>query len=62
MQFTLSYEVASGSEINACIKIDKPLVVFRFSNDAFNRHVYMANPNVFKPNMRLSDCTVILMS
>ena len=27
----LSYDVASGSEIMPCIKIDKPQVVYRFS-------------------------------
>ena len=27
----LSYDVASRSEIMPCIKIDKPLVVYRFS-------------------------------
>ena len=27
----LPYDVASGSEITPCIKIDKPLVVYRFS-------------------------------
>ena len=32
-EFTLSYDVASGSEITACIKIDKPLVVYRFSGN-----------------------------
>ena len=26
----LSYDVASGSEITLCIKIDKPLVVYRY--------------------------------
>ena len=26
----LSYDVASGSEITSCNKIDKPLVVYRF--------------------------------
>ena len=30
-KLTLSYDVASGSEIMPCIKIDKPLVVYRFS-------------------------------
>ena len=29
----LSYDVASGSEITPCIKIDKPLVVYRFSGN-----------------------------
>ena len=29
-KFNLSYDVASGSEIAPCNKIDKPLVVYRF--------------------------------
>ena len=29
----LSYDVASGSEIKSCIKIDKPQVVYRFSDN-----------------------------
>ena len=29
----LSYEVASGSEITPCNKIDKPLVVYRFTGN-----------------------------
>ena len=29
----LSYGVASGSEITPCNKIDKPLVVYRFSGN-----------------------------
>ena len=28
--YTLSYDVRSGSEITPCIKINKPLVVYRF--------------------------------
>ena len=31
LQILLSYDVASGSEITPCIKIDIPLVVYRFS-------------------------------
>ena len=31
LKFDLSYDVASWSEITPCIKIDKPLVVYRFS-------------------------------
>ena len=31
--FTLSYDVASGSEITPCDKIDKPLVVYRFTGN-----------------------------
>ena len=30
---TLSYDVASGSEITTCIKIYKPLVVYRISGN-----------------------------
>ena len=33
----LSYDVASGSDITPCIKIDKPLVVRRFSNVKLRR-------------------------
>ena len=29
----LSHDVASGSEITPCNKIDKPLVVYRFSGN-----------------------------
>ena len=32
-KFNLSYDVASGSEITSCIKIDKLLVVYRFSGN-----------------------------
>ena len=31
IKHTLSYEVASVSEIMPCIKIDKPVVAYRFS-------------------------------
>ena len=31
--FILSHDVASGSEIMPCNKIDKPLVVYRFSKN-----------------------------
>ena len=31
MQFYLSYDVASGSEITPCNKIHKPLVVYRLT-------------------------------
>ena len=31
--FKLSYDVASGSEITPCNKIDKPLVVYRFTGN-----------------------------
>ena len=32
-KFFLSYDIASGSEITPSIKIDKPLVVYRFSGN-----------------------------
>ena len=31
--YLLSYDVASGSEITPCNKIDKPLVVYRFTGN-----------------------------
>ena len=31
--FCLSYDVASESEITTCNKIDKPLVVYRFTGN-----------------------------
>ena len=31
--WTLSYDVTSGSEITPCNKIDKPLVVYRFTGN-----------------------------
>ena len=31
----LSYDVASGSEITPCNKIDKSLVVYRFTGNVF---------------------------
>ena len=33
VDFFLSYDVASGSEIMPCNKIDKPLVVYRFTGN-----------------------------
>ena len=32
-EFYLSYDVTSGTEIIPCNKIDKPLVVYRFSGN-----------------------------
>ena len=32
-KLSLSYDVASGSEITPCNKIDKPLVVYRFTGN-----------------------------
>ena len=57
-----NYDVVPESEITPCIKINKPLLVYRFSstlsNDAFNL-THMANPYVLtqKYNFKL-----ILMS
>ena len=34
----LSYDLASGSEITPCIKIDKPLVVYRFFGKHYDVH------------------------
>ena len=33
IKLTLSYDVAPGSEITPCNKIDKPLVVYRFTGN-----------------------------
>ena len=33
LNVVLSYDVASGSEITPCNKIDKPLVVYRFTGN-----------------------------
>ena len=33
LEIRFSYDVASGSEITPCNKIDKPLVVFRFTGN-----------------------------
>ena len=33
MKRVLSYDIASGSEITPCNKIDKPLVVYRFTGN-----------------------------
>ena len=42
--YYLSYDVASGSEIMPCIKIDLPLVVYRFYDNfmklRFKGHAY----------------------
>ena len=32
-EYDLSYDVAPGSEITPCNKIDKPLVVYRFTGN-----------------------------
>ena len=54
----LSYDIASEIEITPCIKIDKPLVVYRFSVNLMTSHIWQ-NPNVFMPKY---DFKIILMS
>ena len=39
----LLYDVASGSEITSCNKIDKPLVVYRFSGKRYDVHHNVAH-------------------
>ena len=34
----LSYDVASGNEISVCNKIDKPLVVYKFTGKRYDVH------------------------
>ena len=47
----LSYDIASESKIPPCIKIDKPLVVYRFSGNVIKMTLLMPriwqNPNIF---------------
>ena len=52
----LSYDVASGIEITPCNKIDKPLVVYRFSGNVivYNKAAYiMKNYNLLTAEMRV---------
>ena len=53
---TLSYDVASGSEITPCNKICKPLVVYRFSGNVMTSittfRTKCQNCNVFTPEMK----------
>ena len=39
----LSYDVASGSEITQCNKIDKPQVVYRFWGKRYDVHNHVQN-------------------
>ena len=60
---TLSYEVASWSEVKPCNKIDKPLVVYRFSGNvmtSITRWVHNDKIITFLPQKL--DFKVILMS
>ena len=45
LYMSLSYDVVSGSEIKPCNKIDKPLVVYRFTgkvnDDVHNNGAYI---------------------
>ena len=51
----LSYDVASGSEITPCIKIDKPLVVYRFTGNVMTSIITLRKKwqhlDVFTPRM-----------
>ena len=53
---TLSYDVASESEITPCNKICKPLVVYRFTGNVITSittlRTWWQNHNVFTPEMR----------
>ena len=46
----LSYDVAPGSEITPCNKIDKPPVVYRFSENVMTS-IIVKNYNVFTAEM-----------
>ena len=48
----LSHDVASGSEITPCNKIDKPLVVYRFSGNVMTSITTLRNYEVFTPEMK----------
>ena len=53
---SLSYDVASESEITSCIKINKPLVVYRFMGNVMMSIITLRticqNCNVFTAEMR----------
>ena len=53
----LSYDVASGSEITPCNKIDKPLVVYRFTGNFMTSittlRTLCQNNNIVTSEMRL---------
>ena len=62
LKCALSYDVASGGEITPCIKINKALVFYRFSENVMKwrlsqRHIYKWQ--MFSGKKK---CTVILMS
>ena len=51
----LSHDIASESDITTCIKIDKPLVVYRFIGNVMTSIItlrkIMENFNVFTPKL-----------
>ena len=52
----LSHDVASESDITPCIKINKPLVVYRFMGNVMKSFITLRktkeNLNVFTPKMQ----------
>ena len=53
------YDLASQSKITPCNKIDKPLVVYRFSGNVMTS-ITTLHYNIFKTEMRLqSDLNII---
>ena len=42
IKLALSYDLASWSEITPCNKIDKPLVVYRFTGNHYDVHSNVA--------------------
>ena len=53
----LSNDIASGSDITPCNKIDKPLVVYRFSGNVMTSIITLnkirENLDIFTPKMQL---------
>ena len=46
--WNLSHEVASGSDISPCIKINKSLVVYIICDDFYDKAAYITvNPEIF---------------
>ena len=46
------YDVASGSEIMPCNKIDIPLVIYTFAGNVMTSIITMTKYNVYTPEMR----------
>ena len=59
MVIYLQYNEASGSVITPCNKIDKPLMVYRFTGNVMTSAYIMTKLNVFQLKR---DVKVILMS